>query len=81
MGTSLAIPIVLVVIIGLILGTLINFAFGFLAIPIVAFLMLNFMLASDTFQRQRRINKIKQFRNASSTRKVEFTEQDKRTVI
>ena len=37
MGTSLAIPIVLVLLIGLALGASLNFAAAFLAIPIVAF--------------------------------------------
>jgi hypothetical protein len=81
MGTSFAIPILLLVIIGLILGTLINFAAAFLAIPIVLFIMANVFLMSDELQRQRRVHKVKQFRQSARAQKVEFTDEDKRTVI
>jgi hypothetical protein len=81
MSTSLAIPIVLLVIIGLALGTLVNFAFGFLAIPIVAMLLAGFLVTSDAMNRRRRIHKLQQFRKSSRTEKVDFTEQDKRTVV
>lgn len=81
MGTSFAIPIVLLILIGLALGATFNFAAGFLAIPIVGFLLINFVMVSDTMQRQRRIHKMRQFRNSSRTRKVDFTDQDKHTVV
>ena len=81
MGTSLAIPIVLLIVIGLALGTLVNFAFGFLAIPIVAILMAGVLVTSDTMNRRRRIHKLQQFRKSSRAQKVGFTEQDKRTVV
>ena len=81
MGTSLAIPIVLLILIGLALGSLINFAFAFLAIPIVLFLLANFLIVSDTMNRRRRVHKLQQFRKGSRAKKVDFTERDKRTVI
>jgi hypothetical protein len=81
MGTSFAIPILLLVIIGLILGTLINFAATFLAIPIVLFIMVNAVLMSDAVQRQRRIHKMRQFRESARAKKVDFTDEDKRTVV
>jgi len=81
MGTSLAIPIVLLVIIGLALGSLFNFAAGFLAIPIVAFLLINFVLASDMMDRHRRLTKMRKFRQSSRATKSDFTEQDRRTVV
>jgi predicted membrane metal-binding protein len=81
MGTSFAIPILLLVIIGLILGTLINFAATFLAIPIVLFIMVNALLMSDAVQRQRRIHKMRQFRESARAKKVDFTDEDKRTVV
>ena len=81
MGTSLAVPIVLLIVIGLALGTLVNFAFGFLAIPIVAMLMAGFLVTSDSMNRRRRIQKLHRFRNSSRAQKVDFTEQDKRTVV
>jgi uncharacterized membrane protein len=80
MGTSFAIPILLLVIIGLLLGTLINFAATFLAIPIVLFIMVNVFLMSEVVQKQRRVNKMRQFRNSARAKKVEFTDEDKRTV-
>lgn len=81
MGTTLAIPIVLLIVIGLALGSLINFAFAFLAIPIVLILLANFLIVSDTLNRRRRVHKLQQFRRSASAQKVGFTEQDKRTVI
>jgi uncharacterized membrane protein len=80
MGTSFAIPILLLVIIGLLLGTLINFAATFLAIPIVLFIMVNVFLMSEVVQKQRRVNKMRQFRNSARAKKIEFTDEDKRTV-
>jgi uncharacterized protein YacL len=81
MGTTFAIPILLLVIIGAILGTLFNFASVFLAIPIVAFIMLNVFMASETMQKQRRLAKLRKFRNSARAKKVDFTEEDKNTVI
>ena len=81
MGTSLAIPIVLLILIGLALGSLINFAFAFLAIPIVIFLLANFLIVSDTMNRRRRVHKLQQFRKDARAKKVDYTDQDKRTVI
>jgi hypothetical protein len=81
MSTSFAIPIVAMILIGLALGTLINFGFAFLAIPIVGFIFINWFFASEMMQRQRRIQKMNKFRRDARARKVGFTEQDKRTVI
>ncbi len=81
MRTSFAIPILLLVVIGLALGTLLNFAFAFLAIPIVLFLLANGLIASDAMNRRRRVHKLQQFRKSARAQKVDFTEQDKRTVI
>ena len=72
---------VLLILIGLALGATLNFAAAFLAIPIVGFLLLNFMLFSDTMQRQRRIHKMRQFRNSSRAKKVAFSDQDKNTLV
>ena len=81
MGTSLAIPIVLLLLVGLALGATLNFAAAFLAIPIVGFLLLNWVMISDTVQRQRRIHKMRQFRHTARAQKVGLTDQDKRTVV
>ena len=81
MGTSFAIPIVLVIIIGLVLGTLINFAFAFAAIPIVAILGAGVLVTSDALHRRRRVHKVQQFRKSSRAQKVGFTDRDKHTVV
>jgi ABC-type transport system involved in cytochrome bd biosynthesis fused ATPase/permease subunit len=80
MGTSFALPILAIVVIGLILGSLINFASAFLAIPIVLIIMVSVFLASETMQKQRRTAKLRQFRRSARARKTDFTEEDKRTV-
>jgi hypothetical protein len=81
MGTSLAIPIVLLILIGALLGATLNFAAVFLAIPIVAILLANFLIFGDFADRRRRVHKLQQFRKASRAKKVDFTDQDKRTVV
>jgi hypothetical protein len=81
MGTSLAIPIILLVLVGLALGSLLNFAAAFLAIPIVAILLIGFVITSDTLQRQRRISKMRQFRHTARAQKAGLTDEDKRTVV
>jgi hypothetical protein len=68
------------IVIGLILGSLINVAVGFLAIPIVLFILLNVFLVSEMSQKQRRIAKLRKFRQSARARKTDFTEEDKRTV-
>jgi hypothetical protein len=80
MGTTLALPILAIVVIGLILGSLINFASAFLAIPIVLFIMVNVFLASEMNQKHRRIRQLRRFRQSARAQKVDFTEEDKRTV-
>jgi hypothetical protein len=80
MGTTFALPILAMVVIGLIIGSVFNFAFGFLAIPIVLFIMVNAFLATELMQKQRRIAKLRKFRNSARAQKADFTDEDKRTV-
>jgi len=70
-----------VVLIGLALGSLLNFAAAFLAIPIVAFLLIGFVMTSDVLQRQRRISKMRQFRHTARAQKAGLSDDDKRTVV
>jgi uncharacterized membrane protein YhhN len=81
MNSAFVISVLSMIVLGLLLGSLINPGIGLLAIPIVLFILLNVVMVSDTMQRQRRINKMRQFRNSARAQKVEFTEQDKRTVV
>jgi hypothetical protein len=81
MNSAFVISVLSMIVLGLLLGALINPGIGLLAIPIVLFILLNFVMVSDTVQRQRRIHKMRQFRNSARAQKVDFTEQDKRTVV
>ena len=81
MNSAFVISVLSMIVLGLLLGALINPGIGLLAIPIVLFILLNVVMVGDTVQRQRRIHQMRKFRNSSRTQKVEFTEQDKRTVV
>jgi uncharacterized membrane protein len=81
MGTSFAIPIVLLILVGLALGSLLNFAAAFLAIPIVAIIMIGLVMTSDITQRQRRIHKMRQFRHSARAQKAGLSDDDKYTVV
>ena len=61
------------------LGTLINVTSLFLAIPLI-FIYFGGLLGSEAFARQRRIMQMKRFRRDARTKKVEFDEEDKKTI-
>jgi hypothetical protein len=69
------------IILGLLLGSLINPGIGLLAIPLVLFILLNVVMLGDTFQRQRRIHKMRQFRHSARAQKAGLTDDDKYTVV
>lgn len=79
--TGFILTVLGMVVLGLLLGALINPGIGLLAIPIVLFIVLNVVMVGDTLQRQRRIHKMRQFRNSSRAKKAVLTEQDKHTVV
>jgi hypothetical protein len=81
MNTGFVISVLSMIVLGLLLGSLINPGIGLLAIPIVLFVLLNVVMVGDTVQRQRRIHKMRQFRNSARAQKVDFTDHDKRTVV
>ena len=81
MNSAFVISVLSMIVLGLLLGALINPGIGLLAIPLVLFVLLNVVMVSDTVQRQRRIHKMRQFRNSARAKKVGFTEQDKHTVV
>ena len=81
MNTTFIVSVLAMIVLGLLLGALINPGIGLLAIPLVLFILLNFVMVSDTLQRQVRINKMRQFRNSARPRKAGLSDQDKRTVI
>ena len=77
---QIAAAILAILVIGAILGTTLNFAGLFLGIPIV-FLFLGAVLGKEQLARQRKVNQMKRFRRDARTRKVEFSEVDKRTMV
>ena len=81
MNTTFIITVLSMIVLGLLLGALINPGIGLLAIPLVLFVLLNIVMIGDTLGRQRRINKMRQFRNSARARKIPLTDDDKRTVV
>jgi hypothetical protein len=81
MNTGFVLTVLSMIVLGLLLGALINPGIGLLAIPLVLFILLNVVMLSDTFQRQQRIHKMRKFRNSARAQKAGLTERDKRTVV
>ena len=81
MNTGFILTILSMIVLGLLLGALINPGIGLLAIPIVLFIVLNIVMMGDTLQRQRRIHKMRQFRDSVRSHKAGLTEDDKYTVV
>jgi hypothetical protein len=77
---QVAVAIVGLLIIGAIVGSLINFGSIFLGIPL-AFLFIGMVVGKEGFDRQRRILQMKRFRNSARAQKADFTPDDKRTMV
>jgi hypothetical protein len=74
------VPLILAfAIIGLAIGSVINFGFAFLALP---FLLVFGWLAvgADAFARTGKIQQMKRFRREARARKVEFDDEDRKTI-
>ena len=78
MGIALAIVALLVL--GAVVGSLINFGSLFLGIPL-ALLFIGAVIGKEGMDRQRRILQMKRFRNSARAQKVDFTPEDKRTMV
>jgi uncharacterized membrane protein len=76
----IAITIIALLIVGALIGTTINFGSAFLGIPLV-FLFIGAVIGKETMDRQNRIMKMKRFRKSAQAQKVDFTADDKRTMI
>jgi Sec-independent protein secretion pathway component TatC len=76
----IAITIVALLIVGAIVGSLINFGSVFLGIPLVL-LFVGAVVTKEGMDRQRRIMQMKRFRNSARAQKVDFSPEDKRTMI
>jgi hypothetical protein len=76
----IAITIIALLVIGAVVGSLINFAAPFLGIPLVL-VFVGALIGKEGMDRQRRIMQMKRFRKSARARKVDFTPEDKRTMI
>jgi uncharacterized membrane protein len=76
----IAITILVLLIAGALLGTAINFGSAFLGIPLVL-IFIGAVIGKEAMDRQRGIMQMKRFRNSARAQKVDFTPEDKRTVI
>lgn len=81
MNTGFVVTVLSMIVLGLMLGTLINPGIGLLAIPLVLFIVLNVVFLGGWFQRQRRISKMRQFRHSARAQKAGLTDDDKYTVV
>ena len=77
---AIGITILVLLIIGALIGSLINFGSVFLGIPIVL-LFIGAVIGKETMDRQSRIMQMKRFRNSARAQKVDFTAEDKQTMI
>jgi hypothetical protein len=77
---AIAITIVALLIVGAIAGSLINFGSFFLGIPFVL-LFIGAVVTKEGMDRQRRIMQMKRFRKSAQAQKVDFTPEDKRTMV
>jgi hypothetical protein len=77
---QIAIVIIGLLVIGAFVGSLINFGSLFLGIPL-ALIFIGAVVGKEGFDRQRRIMQMKRFRRDARVQKVDFTADDKRTLI
>ena len=77
---QIAFAIVGLLILGAIVGSLINFGSIFLGIPL-AFLFIGLVVGKEGFNRQRRILQMKRFRREAMAQQVDFSAEDKRTLV
>ena len=75
----IALTILGIVIVSFLVGTLFNFTSLFLAIPLIL-IYFGGLMGSEAFARQKRIMQMKRFRRDARAKKVEFDEDDKRTI-
>jgi uncharacterized membrane protein len=77
-GITIAILVLLVV--GALVGSALNFGGIVLGVPIV-FLFIGAIIGKETMQRQQRILRMKRFRRDARAQKVQFDSTDRRTVV
>ncbi len=77
---AIAITILGILIVGAIVGSVLNFAGVLLVIPFVL-IFIGVIVMKEAVQAQNQMNQMKRFRREARAQKVDFTEADKRTVI
>jgi hypothetical protein len=75
----IALTIVGIIIFSLIVASIFNFGSLILVIPLL-FIFFNVLAGREVFQRQRRIMQLKKFRRDARAKKIDFNEEDKRTI-
>ncbi len=75
-----AVTIIAFIVFGALVGTMLNFAGVFLAIPFF-FIAVGFFVMREQLARQRRVAQLQRFRREARARQTEFTTADKRTVV
>ena len=76
----IAITIIVLLVLGAVVGSFINFGAPFLGIPLVL-IFVGLVIGRGGMDRQRRVMQMKCFRNSARSHKVDFTSDDKRTMI
>jgi urea transporter len=76
----IAIGIIVLLVGGALVGSLINFGAPFLGIPFVL-IFLGAVVGKEALERQKGVMQMKRFRNSARAQKVDFTPEDKRTMI
>lgn len=77
---SIAITVLVLLIIGALIGSAINFGSVFLGIPLVL-IFIGAIIGKETMERQSRIMKMKRYRESARAQKVNFDAEDKQTLI
>jgi hypothetical protein len=77
---QIAAVILVILVVGAIVGSTLNFAGLFLGIPIV-FIFIGAIIGKEGFERQRKVMQMKRFRDDAKAQKVQFSEADKRTMV
>lgn len=77
---AIAITILVILVVGAIVGSTLNFAGIFLGIPIVL-IFIGVVIGKEGMDRQRKVMQMKRFRRDARAQKVDFSEADKRTMV
>jgi hypothetical protein len=77
---GIAIAILALLVVGGIVGSVLNFAGPFLGVPIVL-LFIGAIIGKETMERQKKVLQMKRFRRDARAQKVQFDTTDKRTLV